>query len=41
MKEHHQRCIQRITEYSMDNPCFLALIIGGSIAKGYENGGVT
>ncbi len=36
MREHHQRAIQRLTDTFRDDPRFLALIIGGSVAKGRE-----
>ncbi|HEX2907516.1 MAG TPA: nucleotidyltransferase domain-containing protein [Phototrophicaceae bacterium] len=34
MFENHQRAIQKLTALFQDDPAFLALIIGGSIAKG-------
>jgi hypothetical protein len=34
MHANHQRAIDRLTEHFKDDPRFLALIIGGSIAKG-------
>jgi hypothetical protein len=36
MYGHHRQVIQRLTEYFRDDPRFLALIIGGSVAKGLE-----
>jgi predicted nucleotidyltransferase len=36
MLPHHQAAIQRLTEHFQADPNFLALIIGGSIAKGWE-----
>lgn len=33
--EHHQRAIDRLADAYRDDPRFVALIIGGSIAKGY------
>ncbi len=32
---HHQRAIQRLTEHFQPDPAFTALIIGGSVAKGW------
>ena len=34
---HHQRTIERLIERFKDDPNYLALIIGGSLAKGYGN----
>lgn len=36
MLPHHQQAIDRLTEHFADHPDFLALIIGGSIAKGWQ-----
>ncbi|HLI69727.1 MAG TPA: hypothetical protein VKV19_08210 [Ktedonobacteraceae bacterium] len=36
MREHHERVIQRLTERFQSDPRFLALIVGGSVAKGWE-----
>jgi hypothetical protein len=35
MHDNHKRTIARLTEHFQDNPDFLALIIGGSVAKGW------
>ena len=35
IRDHHRRAIDRLTEAYHDNPEFLGLIIGGSVAKGY------
>ncbi len=35
IREHHQRAIGRLTEAYRDNPEYLGLIIGGSVAKGF------
>jgi hypothetical protein len=35
IRDHHQRAIDRLADAYRDDPRFLALIIGGSIAKGY------
>lgn len=35
IKPHHQRAIERLTEAYQNDPCFEALIIGGSVMKGY------
>ena len=35
IREHHQRGIDRLADAYRDDPEFLALIIGGSVAKGY------
>ncbi len=35
IREHHRRAIDRLADAYRDDPRFLALIIGGSIAKGY------
>ncbi len=34
---HHQRAVDRLVERFQDDPNFLALIIGGSLVKGYGN----
>ena len=36
MRPHHERAIQKLTEYISTQEEYLALIIGGSIAKGLE-----
>jgi len=36
MRTHHQRSIERVTKCFVNKPEYLALIIGGSIAMGYE-----
>ena len=36
MRPHHQKAIEKFTQYVKENPQFIALIIGGSVAKGYE-----
>lgn len=36
MKPHHEKAIQKLTESLKQKKSFLALIIAGSIAKGYE-----
>jgi hypothetical protein len=36
MREHHQRTVNRLIGHFQDDPAFLALIIGGSIARGWE-----
>ncbi|MHA1689586.1 MAG: nucleotidyltransferase domain-containing protein [Promethearchaeota archaeon] len=36
MKEHHERAIKKFVEYLKTQEQYLALIIGGSIAKGLE-----
>lgn len=36
MRPHHQKAIEKFTQYIKENPRFIALIIGGSIAKGIE-----
>ena len=36
MRPHHERAIQKLTEYVSTQEEYLALIIGGSIAKGLE-----
>ena len=35
IRDHHQRAIDRLADAYRDDPCFLGLIIGGSVAKGY------
>ena len=35
IRDHHQRAIDRLAESYRDDPRFLGLIIGGSVAKGY------
>lgn len=35
IRDHHQRAIERLADAYRDDPRFLGLIIGGSIAKGY------
>ncbi|MDJ0749399.1 MAG: nucleotidyltransferase domain-containing protein [Woeseiaceae bacterium] len=35
IRDHHQRAIDRLASAYRDDPEFLALIIGGSVAKGY------
>lgn len=35
IRDHHQRAIDRLTDAYCDNPRFLGLIVGGSVAKGY------
>ena len=35
IRDHHQRAINRLADAYRDDPEFLALIIGGSVAKGY------
>jgi predicted nucleotidyltransferase len=37
MREHHARVVQRLVENLQNDPRFLALIIGGSVAKGWAN----
>jgi predicted nucleotidyltransferase len=37
MREHHERVVQRLIQRFQDDPRFLALIIGGSVAKGWAN----
>ena len=34
-RDHHQRAIERLADAYRDDPEFLGLIIGGSVAKGY------
>lgn len=36
MREHHQRVVERLVERFGQDPAFPALIVGGSIAKGWE-----
>ena len=36
MRSHHQDAIEKFAQYVKENPKFIALIIGGSIAKGLE-----
>lgn len=36
MREHHQRTVDRLVTHFQDDPAFLALIVGGSIARGWE-----
>ena len=36
MREHHQRTVDRLVAHFKDDPAFLALIVGGSIARGWE-----
>lgn len=36
MHPHHQRTIERVTEHFRNDPGIIALIIGGSVAKGWE-----
>jgi hypothetical protein len=36
MREHHQRTVDRLVAYFQDDPAFPALIVGGSIARGWE-----
>lgn len=36
VREHHVRTISRLTERFKDDPNFLAMVVGGSIAKGYD-----
>jgi predicted nucleotidyltransferase len=35
IRDHHQRAIDRLADSYRDDPRFLGLIIGGSVAKGY------
>ena len=35
IRDHHQRAIDRLADAYRDDPRFLALIIGGSVAKGF------
>ncbi|NNF40149.1 MAG: nucleotidyltransferase domain-containing protein, partial [Woeseiaceae bacterium] len=35
IRDHHQRAIDRLADAYRDDPRFRALIIGGSVAKGY------
>ena len=35
IRDHHQRAIERLADAYRDDPEFLGLIIGGSVAKGY------
>ena len=35
IRDHHQRAIDRLTDAYRDDPRFLGLLIGGSVAKGY------
>ena len=35
IRDHHQRAIDRLTDAYRDDPRYRALIIGGSVAKGY------
>ena len=35
MYSQHQRTIQRLTDHFQPDPCFLGMIIGGSVAKGW------
>jgi hypothetical protein len=35
IRDHHQRTIDRLADAYQDDPRFLGLIIGGSVAKGY------
>lgn len=37
MRAHHERVVQRLVERLQNDPRFLALIIGGSVAKGWAN----
>lgn len=37
MHPHHQQTIERVTEHFRADPTVLALIIGGSVAKGWES----
>ncbi len=36
MREHHQHTIDRLIAHFQTDPAFLALIVGGSIARGWE-----
>ncbi|MHA1193064.1 MAG: nucleotidyltransferase domain-containing protein [Promethearchaeota archaeon] len=36
MRPHHQKAIEKFTQNVKENPKFIALIIGGSLAKGLE-----
>ena len=36
---HHQRTVDRLIDHFKDDPSYLALIIGGSLVKGYGNEG--
>lgn len=36
MKEQHQRTVDRLVEHFRDDPAFPGLIVGGSIARGWE-----
>lgn len=36
MLEHHQRAVNRLVDLFKDDPAYLALLIGGSVAKGLE-----
>ncbi|MCJ7650566.1 MAG: nucleotidyltransferase domain-containing protein, partial [Candidatus Lokiarchaeota archaeon] len=36
MRPHHQIAIEKFTQFIKEDPKFIALIIGGSIAKGLE-----
>jgi len=35
IRDHHQRAIDRLADAYRDDPHYRALIIGGSVAKGY------
>ncbi|MEL7186074.1 MAG: nucleotidyltransferase domain-containing protein [Pseudomonadota bacterium] len=35
IRDHHRRAIDRLADEYRDDPCFLAVIIGGSVAKGF------
>jgi predicted nucleotidyltransferase len=37
MREHHARVVQRLVKDFQNDPRFPALIIGGSVAKGWAN----
>ncbi len=36
MREHHQRTLQRLVDHFQNDPAFPALIVGGSIARGWD-----
>ncbi len=36
MRAHHQRTVDRLVEHFREDPAFPALIVGGSIARGWE-----
>jgi hypothetical protein len=36
MREHHQRTVDQLVTHFKDDPAYLALIVGGSIARGWD-----